>query len=443
MKTLPLCYRDKNDLLQMHAGKPISRSRFIGLCQALARQLPEDSAVINLCEDRLAFSVTFCATLIAGGYNLLPANRLPASIDQLLARHPQATIISDCNNKDMYASAIAIRELLSQAADSPDLPQVPAQQLAAVVYTSGTAGPASEIKKTWRTLHDSSQINMAEYGPKSLTHGLATVPPQHMWGLETTVLAPLFAPLVLASDQPMFAADIIAGLQQLAVPGALISTPVHLRALLHCGIPLPRLDRIYSATAPLNKSIALQLEQLTGADVIDVYGCSEAGCVAKKAAAHEDDWQLFEAFKLNQQGSTHYVSAAHLPGPIALMDMLETSDEGRFRLLGRQGDLINIAGKRASIAELTQQLLDIPGVLDGIIFQPPTSIEDTTTRLAALVVAPRMSTIELRQQLGQRIDAAFLPRPLRLVESLPRTMSGKLPAHALLQLYALVREDIC
>ena len=56
------------------------------------------------------------------------------------------------------------------------------------------------------------------------------------------------------------------------------------------------------------------------------------------------------------------------------------------------------------------------------------------TRLAAFVVAPGMRREELLAQLRQRIDAAFLPRPLVVLERLPRAASGKLPLEALREL---------
>jgi acyl-coenzyme A synthetase/AMP-(fatty) acid ligase len=56
------------------------------------------------------------------------------------------------------------------------------------------------------------------------------------------------------------------------------------------------------------------------------------------------------------------------------------------------------------------------------------------TRLAAFVVAPGMARETLFAALRQRIDAAFLPRPLVLLERLPRAASGKLPHAALREL---------
>ena len=52
----------------------------------------------------------------------------------------------------------------------------------------------------------------------------------------------------------------------------------------------------------------------------------------------------------------------------------------------------------------------------------------------ALVVAPGLRKATLVQALRQRMDAAFLPRPLVLVEALPRNALGKLPRAALLDL---------
>jgi acyl-coenzyme A synthetase/AMP-(fatty) acid ligase len=42
-----------------------------------------------------------------------------------------------------------------------------------------------------------------------------------------------------------------------------------------------------------------------------------------------------------------------------------------------------------------------------------------------------LNVAELTEQLRQRIDPVFLPRPLLLVSELPRNATGKLPQHAL------------
>jgi len=438
MNTLPLTTRSLDEPVMLHDGETVSVGRFIAQADALARQLPQRAPVVNLCQDRHAFSVTFAAAMMAGGGNLLPANRLKATVDDLLDAFDGAVIVSDrplerCRDRPIDPNeALTVRDL----ADT--IPGIPAGQLAAVVFTSGSTGRCSRIDKPWRTLHDSSRVNLAQLDPPAGAQMLATVPPQHMWGLETSVLIPWFGPVTVSSTHPFFVADICRELECLDHPRILVSTPVHLRALIESGIDLPKVDRIYSATAPLSRSLARRIERATGARLVEIYGCSEAGSLARRRSAWATDWQLFEAFELTRDDDGIIARAAHLPEPARLMDHLEFRGRDSFRLLGRQSDLVNIAGKRASMAELTGILLDIPGVIDGVIFQPPELDEGPAGRLAALVVAPNLSPADIRHALGRRIDPAFMPRPLRLVERLPRAETGKLPRQSLLQFFASV-----
>lgn len=436
MTSLPLTKRSLNELVMLHEDEPVSIGRFIARADMLARQLSEGRPVINLCQDRHAFSVTFAAAIMGGGCNLLPANRLEATVDELIDAFDGAMVVTDRPLDGFTGTRVDPTEALESQGMAQDIPWIPSDQLAAVVFTSGSSGRASRIEKPWRTLHDSSLINLAQLDPPPGARVLATVPPQHMWGLETSVLMPWFGPVTVTSAHPFFVTDICRQLERIEQPRVLVSTPVHLRALVESGVDLPVIERVYSATAPLSRSLARDIERLSGAKVVEIYGCSETGCLARRQTARVEDWQLFEAFELTSDSDGTVADAPHLPGPVRLMDHLEFRTRNSFRLLGRHSDLVNIAGKRASLAELTGILLDIPGVLDGVIFQPPETVDAPTTRLAALVVAPNLEAADIRRSLSRRIDAAFMPRPLRLVERLPRAETGKLPRQSLLQLFA-------
>src|SRR3546814_2723783 len=101
--------------------------------------------------------------------------------------------------------------------------------------------------------------------------------------------------------------------------------------------------------------------------------------------------------------------------------------------------LLKVAGKRASLADLTQRLLAIPGVDDAVIFN---AADGESARLAALVVAPGLSEAAIVDALATQIDAAFLPRPLRKVAQLPRNALGKLPRTLLLELLEIGRAHV-
>jgi len=66
----------------------------------------------------------------------------------------------------------------------------------------------------------------------------------------------------------------------------------------------------------------------------------------------------------------------------------------------------------------------------------PEEEDGAVTRLMAFVVAPGLTGETLTSALRQRIDSAFLPRPLCFVEALPRNAAGKLPRQLLDELVA-------
>lgn len=133
---------------------------------------------------------------------------------------------------------------------------------------------------------------------------------------------------------------------------------------------------------------------------------------------------------LRTGGGRTWVKGGHVEVEVPLADVIELRSRGRFVLHGRTADLVNIAGKRTSLAHLNYHLNSIDGVRDGT-FVVPEQEGATVTRLTAYVVAPGLTPAALMDALRLRIDAAFLPRPLCFVEALPRNELGKLPRRSL------------
>ena len=94
--------------------------------------------------------------------------------------------------------------------------------------------------------------------------------------------------------------------------------------------------------------------------------------------------------------------------------------------------MVEVAGKRASLADLTRRLLSVPGVTDAVVFQPDAANDTGVRRLAALAVASGLDAQQVLAQLAPLVDPVFLPRPLVLMPRLPRNDVGKLPREALL-----------
>jgi acyl-coenzyme A synthetase/AMP-(fatty) acid ligase len=183
----------------------------------------------------------------------------------------------------------------------------------------------------------------------------------------------------------------------------------------------------------LSRDLAREAERRFQADLQEIYGSTETGQIATRRTAQTALWQLWPDVQLSENVDGVYAYGGHVEQRTRLCDVIEIADEQTFLLHGRTADLVNIAGKRSSFAYLNHQLNAIPGVLDGVFFLRDEDAAATTgvTRLAAAAVAPTWASAALTERLRQCIDPVFLPRPLVIVDRLPRNATGKLPQQAL------------
>lgn len=418
------------------AGKPVSAERFCAAARELAARLPPKSHVLNLCGDRLNFMLAFAAALLARQVSLLPYSKAPGVVRDLFAGHPDSYCLADTSNLPSALPAIMVPPW-SDGEAAPDVPRVPGDQIALIAFTSGSTGRPQGHVKTWESLVLDGRTlgRVLGIGPDRTCSILGTVPPQHVYGLETTVMLPLQNGAATHSACPLLPADIAAALAELPGGRWLATTPIHLRGCVAEEASFPQLAGILCATMPLAPELARQTESVFAAPLNEIYGCTEAGAVALRRPVLTERWRLRPGMRLWQKGEETWVEGNHLPQPLKLPDRLEPLSASEFVLLGRPGDMAKIAGKRISIEALNFELLRIPGVRDGVFFVPA-GAEGGEARLAALVVAPNGEPEAILRALRARIDPAFLPRPLLIVDALPRTATGKLTREGLLALAA-------
>jgi acyl-coenzyme A synthetase/AMP-(fatty) acid ligase len=420
------------------AGAPIRVREFLDDVARVADGLGPSGHVLNACADRHHFAVGLAACLVTRKVSLLPSTHAPEVVRQVTAFAPDAVCLTDETD-----CTIALPRVMYPRAEVPagagardaGVPQIDAGQLVAYVFTSGSTGTPVPYRKTWGRLvacvrEESVRLGLTNLGACSI---VATVPPQHMYGFESSVLIALCNGHALCAERPFYPADIAASLDRLPRPRILVTTPVHLRALLAAGITLPAVDLIVCSTAPLSQQLALEAEQRFHSDLLEIYGTTETGEIAARYPTRGAEWSLWPGVALSQEGETGWADGGHIEQRTRLNDVLEMTGPGRFLLHGRLTDLVNIAGKRSSLAYLNHQLNSIPGVIDGAFFHVEESRASHTgvTRIAACVVAPALDAARLLEALRERIDAAFLPRPLLFVDRLPRNPTGKLPQEAL------------
>lgn len=435
MSFLPLVSHDSPDsIVAWRTDGPVTLCQFLAEVHRLAGLFPAGKHLLNMCGDRYHFSVGLAAAILTGKVSLLPSTHTPGVVRQIKDFAPDVFCLTDSDS-----CAVDLPQLRYPAmeavggADACSIPQIDGRQRIAVVFTSGSTGNPLPHAKTWGGLVSSVQAEASRLG---LPHNLSctivgTVPPQHMYGFESTVLMAWNNGNAYSDNQPFYPADIGQALAAVPAPRVLVSSPAHLRALLDAGLELPEMSLVVSATAPLSSRIAQEIEAFCRAPLMEIYGSTETGLIATRRSTQTAEWQLLPGITLAVQGDGVYACGGHVETLTALSDVIEPAADGRFLLHGRMADLVNIAGKRHSLASLNHLLNTIPGVVDGAFYMPDETCHERIARLAACVVAPGMDAPCLLKALREHIDPVFLPRPLLFVDALPRNSTGKLPRAAL------------
>src|SRR5271163_4173794 len=305
-------------IVAYRGGQPIEAWRFLADVAQVAALLPDGSHVLNICNDRYRFAVGFGASLLANRVSLLPPTYTPEVIRHLRALAPDAFCLTDDPQCSVDLPQLRFPDTPVLRTVPFKIPQIAASQVVACVFTSGSTG----------------------------------VPAQHMYGFETSLLVALQSASAFCAERPFYPADIAAVLAAAPKPRVLVSTPVHLRALLASDVALPPLEMVVSAPAPLGEGFAAEIEARLGAPLVEIYGSTETGQIATRRPSALPTWRLWPGVRVSRRAERFWAEGGHIEEPTALGDELEITGPDAFLLHGRIGDLINIAGKRTSLSYL-------------------------------------------------------------------------------------------
>ena len=455
MSRVPLLgHASLDDIFAWQDNGAIHVRDFLTDVARLSSLLPASKHMLNLCQNRYHFAVGFAAGLISGKVSLQPSSQSAETLHQIKASCPDVFCLCDDDFPTLDLPRLDFPNLSAancskNSHEIRKIPRIPAEQVAARLFTSGSTGLPMPHDKTWGKLVSNGRAEAQRLGLLDSPHQIVgTVPAQHSYGFESTILLAFHGNSPFWAGRPFYPQDIVSALRAVPAPRLLVTTPFHLSAVLAAGLTLPPVDLLLSATAPLSAALAKQAEEAFGAPLYEIYGSTESGQIASRRTTNGPTWQLLDGINLEQNDDQTTASGGHVEGRVGLSDIIELIDDRHFLLHGRHADLINIAGKRTSLAYLHHQIGSIPGITDAAFFLPDeisndggsdSSTDNRTdqiTRLCAFVVAPGMSSQQILAELRQRLDPIFLPRPLFLLDALPRNSTGKLPRSQLQALYA-------
>lgn len=409
----------------------ISRRCLAAAAYCFAEELPSNPHLLLLPQNKSYFWVGLLAAALKQGKVILPPNLAPHSLNtlSLIAKEGSSCSLTDkgFSQKDSALKKIDWEQLWR----SPDISkeqahelQICLENLTIELYTSGSSGKPKCITRTGKEMLILAQKGLEHFSWNATDFIVGTVPPQHMFGLETLIFWPFVSGAQIASSRPFFAEDIE---ECLALGEAerrwLISTPTHLSHIQKFETEWSsKPDTILSATSMLSASLAHALKQRFNSQIYEVYGSTETASFAYRKPLVEDAWTLYSDRELSVSDGAQQacLRLTDLQETHLLQDALKRTSDTQFLYLGRATDMIKVAGKRASLNELNQRLVSIQGVEDGVFYQPYDN-----GRLTAFVVT-KVSDEVIKASLSQFIDPVFLPRPLIKVNAIPRNELGKL-----------------
>ncbi len=432
-----------NAVFALCDGEVISYARFWQHVSAMSDLLPKQNYLINYCEDRYLFSVALFSAALNGITTLLPPSKSSGIVIELEDEYGPLCAISDQILSGFSIKQVIINLKLLEQQTSTPIPLKSSkiflnpQQVMVIAFTSGSTGRPKAQLKHWGGFINCAQLAIQQLGLDNQQLAmLSTTPPQHMFGLETSVMWPYISKLVLVNQRPFYPEDIRQTVQSMPYPVVLCSTPTHLRACVRSAGEWKNLTVIISSTAPLSSALANEIEIVMGADVHELYGSTETLSYASRKTANQTVWTPYPGVKLKTQANATRLNTTYLQQPVLLDDVFDIQPNGQFKVIGRATDLVKIGGKRASLVELNQRLQAIPGITDGCFFRIEHAGADQ--RLGVVVVSnnkPEMIIAELKQHL----DEVFLPRSVYYADSIPRNNLGKLQDAEIKSLIARLR----
>ena len=421
-------------------GEKISSGRFRSDVERLIQQLPIDGKILVTCAGRYGFSVALLASWLAQKSVILPPNHIENTLTKIREKF---CVAFECDDAWEQIQNCAYE------ASSHDAWNIELQGSVEAVhlYTSGSSGEPKVIVKTIANLFDEVCAIKSQFDwPDGAI--IATVPPQHLYGLTFSVLLPWVLGNAWIDEVLLYPQDITAAIENTGGK-TLISVPAQYQALLQDNAVLDGIQCV-SAAAPMPADFADEWQQRYQEEILEVYGSTETGVVAYRRQTTEDAWSVFKHVTLSENNGLLKVNSPFVSdqyeGGFLTADQVELLADGTFNLEGRVDSIVKIAGKRISLSYIESSLLACDGVVEAAVIAVQSKGLLRDKAIWAAVVANDghlLSPRKLQSDLRGFLDGVEVPRKIVVVDQLPRTASGKLPRQALEQLFTEnIRADV-
>lgn len=299
------------------------------------------------------------------------------------------------------------------------------------LFTGGSTGAPKMWTKTVRNLLAETVSIVTHYEVTEKDRVVATISPNHIYGLLYSILTPLSASASVAAPTPSFPGEIKTVIRDVDA-SILVSVPAHYRALNGHAVRVPRLRLAFSSAGMLAAEDAAAFSTQTGVGIAEIYGSTETGGIASRVRANgETDFKPYDGIDIRLVDDCLKVKSDYLsPGLkrdagdyFKVGDRAAPTHGGRFLLLGRDDGVVKVGGRRVDLEAVKEQVKKQPGVRDAVVISLPVGRSRENQIVA--VVEGDVEIADLSLSLSACLEPYACPRRIKVVSEIPMTETGK------------------
>jgi amino acid adenylation domain-containing protein len=422
---------------------------------------PEDRVAIA-CDSGVERTLAVLGVLRAGGAYVPIDPRWPsARRDFVLSEACVKLLLTDVDDGGVAASTrLTIRHLLREP-DTTILPRVPAAQLAYVLYTSGSTGEPQGVAIEHHSVCALAAWARAAYSSAELGRVLGATPLH----VDLSVFE-VFAPLTTGGEVTTATLGLeLPAIVRRAAPTLINTVPSLAAEALRAGLELRSVLTMNLAGETLDGQLVNHLKERGLERLINVYGACEATTYSTErrvdgafdcsivgrpivnthvylAELDRDPTRQLWAGEANIAGAgvargylarPGQTAAAFRPNPFGSRgtrvfrsgDRMRVQMPRGLKFLGRHDRLVRRRGLRIELDEIEAAIRLLPGAREVAVVAEPRSQTAVFIR-AFVVVEQGFARAQIASGLARTLPNGMMPDELCLVETLPRTSSGKI-----------------
>jgi acyl-coenzyme A synthetase/AMP-(fatty) acid ligase len=317
--------------------------------------------------------------------------------------------------------------------NDPNMPQ----DTEIILFTSGTTGNPIGVFKNRENIESEVAVHKKWLSKKNLEQCLVTVPFFHIYGFLFGFSIPTAMDMHIITKEHFLPNEILDICSN--KPTLCITNPVFIRSMLKMNYSNYTLtDTLFiSSSGPLETYEAEAFEKKYQTTLVQIYGSSETGGVAKREA-NETLWTPLEGVKISEMDNILYVDSAfvshyiydekfiRIEHPFKTTEVVELKDD-KFEITGRVVELVKIGGKRLSIIEIERFLEAMDDIDEALVeaLYDPKNIRGETLTIHLISQNENIDRRSIKRSLHDFFGGVHIECKIILCGTIPKTSLGK------------------